>query len=372
MPRSHPLSHAYRRIEALFGGEPHPWRNLRQSYEPPESIGQGSGAAILAALRNLPDGDPDLPEAVEARLLCRFAWADGVSARLSDLYRGGMTANFVLSAAAVISGAAYLPFVSTDAKGPFAAMEFLLLVAILSITWLGRRRRWHERWFETRRVAEYLRHAPILIALGVARPVGRWPKGTDTSWPEWYARHSLREIGLPHATVTSGYLRAALENLLDMHIKRQRDYHVCKAERLTKVHENLDRLSGLSFLLAVISVTLWLAILVANAMNLLSSEYVSHASKWFTLAGVMLPTVGAAVAGIRYFGDFERFAAISEVTAEKLGAVDQRINLLLAAPEEMLDYDRVSDLAHATDDIVVSEIESWQSVFGGKHITVPV
>jgi hypothetical protein len=371
MPRSHPLSHAYRRIEALFGGEPHPWRNLRQSYEPPESIGRGSGAAVLAVLRELPGGDPDLPQAVEG-LLRRFAWADGISARLSDLYRGGMTSNFLLSAAAIISGVTYMPFVSGDAEGPFAAVEFLLLVAILSITWLGQRRRWHTRWFETRRVAEYFRHAPILIALGVARPVGRWPKGTDTSWPEWYARHGLREIGLPHLAVTSGYLRAALENLLDMHIKRQRDYHVCKAERLTRVHENLDRLSGLSFLLAFISVTLCLAMLIASALNLVSREYVSHASSWFTLAGVILPTLGAAIAGIRYFGDFERFAAISEVTAEKLNAVHQRINLLLAVPEEMLDYGRVSDLAHASDDIVVSEIESWQSVFGGKHITVPV
>jgi hypothetical protein len=37
-----------------------------------------------------------------------------------------------------------------------------------------------------------------------------------------------------------------------------------------------------------------------------------------------------------------------------------------------LDYGRVADLVHATDDVVVSEIESWQAVFGGKHVTVPV
>jgi hypothetical protein len=45
---------------------------------------------------------------------------------------------------------------------------------------------------------------------------------------------------------------------------------------------------------------------------------------------------------------------------------------LLTAPDEALDYARASELAHATDDIVVSEIENWQAVFGGKHITVPV
>jgi len=81
---------------------------------------------------------------------------------------------------------------------------------------------------------------------------------------------------------------------------------------------------------------------------------------------------GGAFASIRYFGDFERFSAISRVTAEKLEAIHTRIAQLLAAPDGALDYGRVADLVHATDDVVVSEIESWQAVFGGKHVTVPV
>jgi hypothetical protein len=86
----------------------------------------------------------------------------------------------------------------------------------------------------------------------------------------------------------------------------------------------------------------------------------------------MLPTFGGAIAGIRYFGDFERFSAISKVTSDKLDVVHIRIRQLLAIPSATIDYARVSDLAHATDDIVVSEIESWQAVFSGKHVTVPV
>ena len=65
-------------------------------------------------------------------------------------------------------------------------------------------------------------------------------------------------------------------------------------------------------------------------------------------------------------------SAISKVTSEKLHAVHLRIEQLLAAPDGALDYGRAADLAHAADDVVVSEIESWQSVFGGKHVTVPV
>ncbi len=87
---------------------------------------------------------------------------------------------------------------------------------------------------------------------------------------------------------------------------------------------------------------------------------------------MLLPTLGGAIAGIRYFGDFERFSAISSITAEKLDAIDQRIIQLLAAPDSAIDYSTVADIAHATDEVVVSEIENWQSVFGGKHVSVPV
>jgi hypothetical protein len=373
-PRSDPLWHAYRRVEAMFGGEKgrSPFRRLRQSYESPDAIGAGSGAMLLAAVRALPGGDEDFAAKVEVDVLKRFAWSDGISARLSDTYRGGMTANFVLSAFAIIAGIAYLPFATSDEKAIFASVEFSLLAAILAITWLGQSRRWHGRWFETRRVAEYFRHSPILLALGVARPPGRWPKGTETSWPEWYARHGLRDVGLPRVAVTAAFLRVWLRDLLDGHVVSQRDYHFAKAKRLTNVHRNLDRLSEFSFQLAVVSVALFLALTVGVWASLVSATALHGATKTFTFLGVLLPTFGAAIAGIRYFGDFERFAAISEVTAEKLDAVHKRIEFLLAAPDAALDYGRAADLAHAADDIVVSEIENWQAVFGGKHITVPV
>jgi succinate dehydrogenase/fumarate reductase cytochrome b subunit len=370
--RSNPLWHAYRRIEALFGGEVKPWRGLRMSYEAPDAIAAGSGAPVLEAARALPGGDAAFAGKIEREVLARFAWADAISAHLSDTYRGGMVANFVLSALAIVSGIAYLPFATADDKGIFASVEFALLAGILAITWTGQKRRWHGRWFETRRVAEYFRHSPLLLTLGVARPPGRWPKGSETSWPEWYARHGLRGIGLPAIAVTRAYLHAALQTLLDAHVTRQRDYHYAKARRLTKVHHNLDRLSELLFLLAVISVALFLA-LTAGALFWSEAKHLLYpATKMFTFLGVLLPTFGAGIAGIRYFGDFERFAAISEITAEKLASVHARIALLLSGGADALDYGRVADLAHAADDIVVTEIENWQAVFGGKHVTVPV
>ncbi|NWK94241.1 hypothetical protein DM806_00720 [Sphingobium lactosutens] len=368
--RSHPLSGGYRRIEAMFAGEGRPFRSLVQRYEPPEAVAAGSGARLLADIRALPRLGGGFADAVERSLLRRFAWADGISTHLSDAYRGGMVANFLLSSLAIAAGIAYQPLGAQ--KWPFAGIEFILLAAIILITWRGVRQRWHSRWFTTRRVAEYLRHAPILLALGVARPPGRWPQGIYTSWPEYYARAALRDVGLPTAPITRDYLRRAMTNLLGRHVVEQRDYHVEKARRLRHVHHSLDRMSETLFILAVMSVSTYLLIEIGAAAGLIAEELPHATSKLFTFLGVSFPTFGAAIAGIRYFGDFERFSAISRITAERLDGLDQRIGMLAADQEAMIDYAVVADLAHEMDSIVVSEIESWQAVFAGKQITVPV
>ena len=361
----------YRRIEALFGGEPRPLRSLVQDYEAPDRIASGSAAPLMDAANALPGADHAFVAAVGDDILSAFARADGVSARLSDAYRSGMIANFLLSAAAVIVGIAWLPLGLDDGKWLFALAEFALLAAILSITWLGGGRRLHARWFETRRAAEYLRHAPILLLLGVARPPSHWPRATGTAWPEYAARHAMRAPGLPAMAVTRPFLRAALRGLLLPHVAAQRAYHQAKARRLETVDRRLDHLAEMLFKLAVGCVAAWLLMKAGAALGLLPHEWPHATSKAFAFLGVALPTLGACIAGIRYFSDFDRFAAISGVTAGKLEQVETRIDQLLAGADEAIDYEGVSRLAHGVDGIVVDEIESWQAVFSGKPIALP-
>ncbi|MEJ6011916.1 hypothetical protein [Novosphingobium aquae] len=371
-PHSHRFWTLYRRIETFFGGEGRPLRSLTRRYETPDQISGGSGAATMAAARSMASADPEFADKIERGTLRRFAWSDGISARVSDFYRGGMMANFLLSALAVAAGLAYQPLHLEQAKVFFALAEFLLLSLILLIIWRGRRASWHKRWFETRRVAEYFRHAPMLQLLGVARPAGRWPKGSDTSWPEYYARHGLREAGLPRLAIDRAYLREGLTALRDHHVRSQRDYHVAKARRLHKVHHRLDRLSAWLFIAAFCLVAIWLAMKAAGMAGLVPLSWSAGSASLFTFFGVMCPTFGAAIAGMRYFGDFERFAAISHVAATKLNAFDQRMGQLLGAPDDLLGYSQVAEIARAVDAAVVEEIEGWQSVFGRKHIAVPV
>ncbi len=373
-PRSNRLAHAYRRVETLFsgGGLRYGFRSLTQRYEDADEIAGGSAASFLSHAASLPGASRAYVDEVANEVLRRFAWSDGISARLSDAYRGGMIVNFVLSSLAIFAGISYLPMVGVEQKWLFAGAELLLLMGVLAITAIGQRRDFHTRWFATRRLAEYLRHAPLLLIMGAARPAGRWPNGADSNWPEFYARQVLRGVGLPRMVIGEDYLRGVLTGPLADHVRSQRDYHFGKAQRLTTVHHRLDHLSERLFQFAVASVTIYLMLTGFESAGWVSEVLVNKLSKYFTVLGVMCPTFGASIAGVRYFGDFERFGEISSVTATKLDAISRRIDLLAQAPIGALNYGEVAELVHATDDVVVAEIESWQAVFAGKHITVPV
>jgi hypothetical protein len=265
-----------------------------------------------------------------------------------------------------------MPLTNSTLKWPFAAFEFGLLATILLILAIGRKRDWHGRWFQTRRVAEYLRHAPFMQLLGVSRPAASWPHGSDSSWPEDYVRSILRETGLPNAAIDAPTLRLALRDWIGAHVTTQHRYHIDKARRLERIHHRLERFSEFLFLLAMLVVATYLIGFALATWDVIPEAVVHKGAKITTFLGISLPALGSALAGIHYFADFGRFAAISESTATRLAAVEGRIGALLAAPDAELDYRRVADLARAVDEIVVSEIEHWQDVFGGKHISVPV
>lgn len=361
----------YRRIERVFGGGGAVFGSLRLDYEAPDAIATGSGAEVVAAAEAMPGGDPQVARQLASDVLPMLAWSDGVANRLADAYRSGMTVNFVLAALAVMIGILFLPTQLIEYKWVFALVELVLLGGILVMTAAGSRLGWHRRWFAMRRVAEYLRHAPALLLLGVTRPTGRWPRSDKAEWPEHFARHMLRDVGLPRAAVTREYLRSGLAGVARPHVIAQAAYHEMKAERLHRVHHRLDKVAESCFVLAVVSVLAYLGLKGAGVAGLVPKQLASDLSPIFTFFGVAFPTLGANLSGIRYFGDFERFAAISRVAAEKLREIEARIGLLLSGADDAVTYAAVADLVHALDEAVVEEIASWQAVFGAKHLALP-
>lgn len=370
--RSSARFHAYRRIEQAFSGDGAPFKSIRQTYETPDRIANGSAREQIKTIGDLPGVDARLVAGIAEEILPGFALADGISTYLSDAYRGGMVASFLLSAAAIIAGVTYLPLVGPEGKWPFALAEFIMLVAIVAITIAGMRGEWHRRWFRTRRAAEYLRHAPILMAIGCMRPKGHLPRARNEHWPELFAWQLVGQIGIPAMRVTKEYLRRHLEEVLRPFLVSQSGYHKSKSARLERVHHNLDRMSETLFVLAIISVGGFLLLKAGSALGWLDPSVPDSVSKLATYTGVAFPTLGAAIASIRYFGDFERFASISDVTSAKLDRLIHRADLLLESSWDEINYGDHVDLARAMDEVVVSEIESWQSIFATKKMSVPV
>ncbi len=155
------------------------------------------------------------------------------------------------------------------------------------------------------------------------------------------------------------------------YVAGQRAYHQAKARRLERVHHGLDKTAETCFALAVASVTAYLVIKGAGLAGWVPKALAGDLSPVFTFLGVAFPTLGANLSGIRYFGDFERFGAISRVAADKLGAIEARIGLLLSGAPQALTYAAAADLIHALDEAVVEELASWQAVFGAKHLALP-
>ncbi len=370
-PRSSRAFGLYRRIERVFGGGGNPFGSLRVSYEAPGAIAGGSEAGLVAAAAAMPGGDPKVTRQLAEDVLPMFAWADGIANRLADAYRSGMTVNFALAAMAVMVGILFMPTGLMEYKWVFALVELLLLAGILVMTAAGSRLGWHRRWFAMRRVAEYLRHAPSLLLMGVTRPTGRWPRSDRVEWPEHFARHALRDVGLPQVAVTKSYLRSGLAGVVMPHVIAQAAYHVLKADRLKTVHHRIDKVAETCFALAVASVAAYLGLKGLGIAGLVPKHLAGDLSPIFTFCGVAFPTLGANLSGIRFFGDFERFAAISRVAAEKLREIETRIGLLLSGDESALTYAAAADLIHALDEAVVEEIASWQAVFGAKHLALP-
>ncbi len=369
----------YRRIERLFGGRSTGSGTVTATYEAPDAIVQGSAAAALSAAQVAiskarvggSGGSDETLAALRERILPTFAWADGVSSRLADAYRSGMSLSFLLSALAIIVGTAYLPLDLAKYKWIFASLELLLLLAILLITYAGYRRAWHRRWLETRRLAEYLRFAQGLLLIGVARPIGRWPRSERGEWPERVARDALRDAGLPNVIMDRPYVRSILTDVILLHVTGQRRYHEAKASQLQTAHHWMDRSAEVCFIAAIISVAVYLLLEIGSLLGLVPQGLPYSVAKSFTFLGVAFPTLGANLAGLRYFGDFDRFAAISRGTAMQLSDIETRIELLLSGDPERLTYGAASELARTVEQIVVSEIESWQAVFGSKHLSLP-
>jgi hypothetical protein len=324
---------------------------------------------------------PRLPEAinqlVEKSYLPHYAWANGLSVYYANLYRSSFLLIYLLGALAVL-----LALIVTGARGfldpaknhttVFQAaekisigVEFFVILAIIWLTWYGKRQRWHERWIDYRTMAEQLRVAGFNGPLGGAWYQVNVPSHLATygnpavTWMHWHARAVQRAAGLPNIAVSEAYLAGFRDLLLEALIAGQEAYHDGNVKRLSVVDHRVHRFGELLFLTT----------LAACAIHF----FVSEREKWhelLILCAAFLPALGAAAAAIRSQGEFHRVVQRSRAMAEELQQLRESLANVPTRPNE-LDSQLLQQAAERVTRLMYNEVLDWRIVFQDRPLVWP-
>jgi hypothetical protein len=325
----------------------------------------------------------NLSERIGAVLAPRHAWADLLAVHYSHLYRSAYVLCYFLSAVAVFIALGTL-FIHDDPQTParevlgnkaiFLSCELIVIGIIILIVWRGLNRRWHERWLNYRALAEMLRHGRFLAYVG---EFGRTQTNTggdrDAPWMLWYARATMREIGLPTALLEGQYRQALLTATFKDEIDGphgQLAYNRHNIERAREVDHFLHRLAIGCFVLTSVILTAFLALfgldrIIATAPI---ETLLSAAKPFLTFLCAGLPALGAAVAGIRAHGDFEGSANRSERILDQLAGLSDDYARAAKGDSSL---DDTAELLIATARVLSEDIAAWQDLYGRKRLTLP-
>lgn len=321
--------------------------------------GSSAAAAIEDEWRRFRDGclgDQSIAAPLEL-LEKAYSWADQLATHFAQTYRSGHIFNFVLGGVAVCLGLS--AFMAPHAKLEFAFAEFLITLAIIVNTAVGKRRQWHRRWLDYRQLAERLRPMRSLKLLGLAAPD---PPGTSTNpvprrWFEWYSSAVWRAIGCPSGAMSSERAARLAAAIADFEMAPQVTYHERHAREIKTLDRRLEIIGGLLFL-----ATLVVSVATVVAMTF-GTGWDERFVNWFTLVSAGFPALGTAIFGIRFQADFGGSAQRSLGTAQALAQIETELKKGVALT-------RACDLVEQGARRMLADLDEWRLVNQQRELDV--
>jgi Ca2+/Na+ antiporter len=316
--------------------------------------------------------------AEQLRFARAWASADAVATGLGHAYRSTYVLVLLLSFLAVASGLTGVVF--HEVKSWFVALELLILSYALYLYYSGKRKRLHERWLNTREVAEQLRASWALMLLGMGGR--RTSRDGKKHWATWLTNAYLAEAGLPNLNADSEALRRIAEAALNGIAKDQSEYHTENAKVVYAIHHRLERIARRSLLSAIVNSSLLLVVLLITR-HLYRIDDIPSLLERIILAmaaiSAMLPALGATAAALRYQGDFERFGKRSHQTGTQLNEVSKALREyadsidVTSAPvnAKVPRLERLLEILADLESGLISDLEDWRFVYVTRDVPEP-
>jgi hypothetical protein len=232
----------------------------------------------------------------------------------------------------------------------------------------GRRRQWHRRWLDYRRLAESLRQMRILAPIGSVGSIERPTRSLsvdEPDWVNWYVWAVRRLLPLPAQLVDQKLLESLRDTVLSEEIAGQLRYHRDNAERIETLDKRLHY--GGQSLFALTGIIGLIFIISVGGFGFPDELHVHRdiILSLVTFITALLPTVGAAMGAIHVQGDFKTVAGQSKRTAQRLES------LASVLKSEPLSFARLTDRIERTSDVLMGDLNEWQTVFRTRPLSLP-
>ncbi|WP_139285098.1 hypothetical protein [Terriglobus roseus] len=348
------------------------WTDARDSWRMPSDYVRRS---LSADWKGFPG-----TKSSEEQLHFGIAWssADAIATGLGHVYRSAYILVLALSFFAVAFGLAGI--VLHEYKPWFVGTELTVLFAALYLYHHGRDKGLHERWLQTREVAELLRAAwaPMMIG-GGGRRLARDGKH---HWSAWLSNAYMAEAGLPSLNLTPNVLAQIAEAALHGIAEDQERYHTKNNLVLRSIHHRLESIGRGSLTLAIVNSLMLLVLLILFHLlpeRLGDVECHQRLILGMAAASAALPTLGATVAALRFQGDFERFGRRSEQTSGQLRQVCEQLRAFILAIQNeetsnnahLPRFESLLELFSLLETALVADLDDWRFVYITRTMPEP-
>ena len=307
---------------------------------------------------------PDALNGVDERLKTAMVSSDAIATARGHTYRSSYVVIFIGGALAVWIG--LLGIFSHENKHLFVLTELLILGLLVALYLLAKTRNWHLRWLNARHLTESLRAGRYRTWIGFG---GRRALHKDAPWGAWYTNAVMATPPLGHFTLDKENIRYIARELRS-YVEHQSTYHEKNKAKLLKLHYNLEA-AGARCLYATMA--------IASSFVIYKFFFYdqSHLTNWFGANVKYLVTVfcagltafAGALMGIRFQGDFERFAERSRQTHEQLEMIDQRLVNLIERNPQLTDqplFEELTQIIQDLADVFEKDLEDWRFVYSAR------